>query len=120
MPKSSLKPCQHPRCPELIDSGSFCVKHQPVRKEKSAARRGYDRAWNKVREVHLGNQPVCEICGAYNNLEVHHIKPIKEGGQRLSLNNLQTLCHDCHNKVHSRFNSKCHRVIDPRTGLEAV
>jgi 5-methylcytosine-specific restriction protein A len=29
-----------------------------------------------------------------------HIKPIKEGGARLDINNLQSLCRSCHNKKH--------------------
>jgi 5-methylcytosine-specific restriction protein A len=29
---------------------------------------------------------------------VDHIKPIKQGGAKLSHNNIQSLCHSCHNK----------------------
>ncbi len=51
----------------------------------------------------------CQICGAkYTRLEVHHIL-FKSNGGSDSMDNLVTLCHDCHGKVHSgklEFNKK--------------
>lgn len=38
----------------------------------------------------------CTRCGGAGRLEVHHIKPIKEGGRPLALENLRTLCRRCH------------------------
>jgi 5-methylcytosine-specific restriction protein A len=124
MPVKPLKPCEHPRCPRLVQSGRFCDNHKPDSSDTrdSSSKRGYDRTWEKVRRVYLANKPVCEICGEYRNLEVHHIKPIKQGGERLSLSNLKTLCHDCHNKTHHRYIKSKDKAapIDPETGLRAV
>jgi 5-methylcytosine-specific restriction enzyme A len=49
----------------------------------------------KKRIYHLEENPVCEKCGTDKNLEVHHIKPLKYGGQHKS-NNLMTLCKSHH------------------------
>jgi 5-methylcytosine-specific restriction protein A len=38
----------------------------------------------------------CRQCGSTDELEVHHIKPLAEGGAEYELANLTTLCHDCH------------------------
>ena len=42
-------------------------------------------------------KPLCETCGSKKNLDVHHKDTnIKNG----SPENLQTLCHTCHMKLH--------------------
>ncbi|WQJ53426.1 MAG: HNH endonuclease [Wendovervirus sonii] len=41
----------------------------------------------------------CQHCGCKNHLEVHHIKFKSQGGTN-DINNLITLCHDCHHKLH--------------------
>jgi len=38
----------------------------------------------------------CLRCGSTENLEVHHIVPHSQGGED-KVQNLATLCHDCHN-----------------------
>ena len=45
----------------------------------------------------------CRICGSKENLEVHHIIPVKndpEGQYKYDVNNGITLCKTCHDKVH--------------------
>jgi hypothetical protein len=37
----------------------------------------------------------CRRCGAAENLELDHIRPIHRNGERTSANR-QTLCHECH------------------------
>jgi 5-methylcytosine-specific restriction protein A len=69
----------------------------------SAAKRGYNRTWNKVRAVKLVGNPLCEEClkaGIVKQAEeVHHIKPVAEFPElRLAIDNLQSLCRVCHNK----------------------
>jgi len=47
----------------------------------------------------------CYICGSKENLHVHHLKDFRFIGKRErkhELNNLITLCFDCHWKVHRR------------------
>ena len=41
----------------------------------------------------------CQECGAFENLHVHHMKPRSQlGGD--TMDNLITLCADCHGKYH--------------------
>ena len=76
----------------------------PVRATTRAktAQRGYDAAWRKVRLVKLAEDPLCEQCKRKGLLklaeEVDHIIPIADGGERLELNNLQSLCKSCHSR----------------------
>jgi len=110
------KQCCKPGCFELT-RGRYCVKHQAEFEEKqlarrqqydkdrgreSASKRGYDRAWRIVKMKHLRRHPLCNRCGSHKELEVHHIIPIEEGGARLDMKNLETLCKPCHDKHHGR------------------
>lgn len=66
--------------------------------------------WKKLRILKLQLNPVCERCGSIENLQVHHrISPFDGyfSAQRFDelafgLNNLETLCADCHNKEHNK------------------
>jgi len=40
----------------------------------------------------------CRLCGAKENLHVHHIIPVSKGGGD-NLGNLVTVCRECHSKV---------------------
>ncbi len=52
----------------------------------------------------------CQVCGkdlhgdeGWNRkAEVHHIKPIKDGGDEFDINNCITLCHNCHMIQHKK------------------
>ena len=59
-------------------------------------------AWRKLREYKRSLNPICELCEKDNKVVsmevVDHIKPISEGGQPLHLDNLQSLCDQCHRK----------------------
>ena len=54
-------------------------------------------AWRKVRRIALRRDPICKICRRNTSTVVDHIIEIKDGGSRLSLDNLQGLCAACHN-----------------------
>lgn len=66
----------------------------------SAARRGYDAAWRRLRAIVLSDEPLCRSCSLAGLVteatQVDHIKPISEGGGRLDRSNLQPLCDLCH------------------------
>lgn len=56
----------------------------------------------------------CILCGSDKSPNAHHIKPACEGG-RNSLENGQTLCRNCHAKVHAQpprgpHGRKCIRI----------
>lgn len=124
MANKSLKFCNHYGCSNLT-TNRYCDEHvalhEQERKETNkqynndrgnANERGYDALWQKVRLRYLQSNPLCEQCLKRNITRpatlVHHIKPIKEGGDRLKVNNLMALCNACHEEIHvkDRFKHK--------------
>jgi len=110
MPRRPKRACTHPGCPNLTD-GRFCEQHQREenrRYEKydrdPAVHRRYGSLWRKKRDSYAKSQPVCERCllkGLYVPVEeVHHIKPLSEGGTHEE-SNLISLCKSCHSKIHA-------------------
>ena len=61
----------------------------------------YPPDWQSQRRSRLESDSyeVCEVCGSYGELHIHHIKEISKGGSHL-LDNLAILCKDCHTKEH--------------------
>lgn len=106
MSKRPLKFCSVPGCPSMAKPGrSRCDKHEAEAfartdaERPSAAVRGYDETWRRVRAEKLRLDPACELCGGRADT-VHHRVPIREGGARLDLDNLVSLCRACHSRVH--------------------
>lgn len=106
MPYRPKTPCHHPGCPELVEPGRlFCEKHLPLHPEatRPAAKRGYNRRWQKARKSYLEAHPLCVQCakqGEYVRATVvDHIVPHR-GDQKLfwDQNNWQSLCKSCHDK----------------------
>ena len=110
MPKKARRPCRYRGCANLTDDSSgYCGEHKAV-----AARhydkylRGYDHnkrygwQWRKLRALFLLANPFCEICkreGRFTDAtEVHHIKPLSEGGTN-DVENLMPLCKSCHSRI---------------------
>ena len=53
--------------------------------------------WQRLRRATLERDGWrCRACGGAGKLEVDHIQPIYKGGEIYSLDNLQTLCKNCH------------------------
>lgn len=109
MPRSPKKPCRYPGCPELIDHGLYCPIHtKQTNKEYNRYGRGYDskrrygRAWKRIRDRYIEEHPFCELCYQKGKLtiaeEVHHIKPLSEGGGS-NVENLMALCKSCHSSI---------------------
>ena len=106
-PRRPKKPCSTPGCPELVEAGQrFCPEH--LRQERrdrdrdhdrtrpSAAKRGYDRHWQRLRVMVLRRQVFCACgCGKVSE-EVHH----KDGdSSNNSWDNLEALSKVCHSKL---------------------
>ena len=76
----------------------------------SAAKRGYDRKWQRMRAWHLARNPLCDLCAEQGRTtaatDVHHIVPISQNGERLNQTNLQSLCHACHSKLTAKRDEK--------------
>lgn len=57
-------------------------------------------AWIKLRNLKRHLNPLCEKCAELGLIvpfhTIDHIKPISEGGEALNIDNLQTLCRQCH------------------------
>lgn len=63
--------------------------------------------WRKAREFALEHDNhECQICSSGDDLHVHHIVPVSEGGRKFALENLIALCESCHMEVHSDYYSK--------------
>ena len=106
-PSKPMKPCKAPICPGLTH-GKYCEKHEHLEKQDKArwdARRpgkvvrGYGGSWSDARLMHINANPLCYDCGRMATL-VHHIVPISEGGPRLDMDGLMSLCVGCHGKRH--------------------
>ena len=72
------------------------AEQKRVSHEGNASERGYDWAWSKVSKYVRTSEPICRHCKNALATMVDHITPLKQGGARLALNNLQPLCHSCH------------------------
>ena len=72
------------------------AEHKRVLHEGNASERGYDWRWAKVSKYVRTNEPICRHCQNTAATMVDHIVPLKQGGARLELNNLQPLCRSCH------------------------
>lgn len=113
MPTRAPHPCAEPGCAALVHHGSRCPAHRraPIRdleqvrryddRRGTAAERGYDARWRKVRELKLATNPLCEECERQGYVMpgelIDHIVAKRNGGTD-DLSNLQTLCRPCHAK----------------------
>nr|WP_231390359.1 HNH endonuclease signature motif containing protein [Nocardia sp. CNY236] len=58
---------------------------------------GSTRRWRTLREAKLNDGDLCESLGCVAlGTEVDHIIPVGAGGDRYDWDNLQLLCHSCH------------------------
>ena len=105
-----MRACSIPGCP-AITYGSYCKKHQAEKELKqkheekeynqargSSHKRGYGHQWQKIRQIKLNSNPLCERCEQdVPAVLVHH-------RDRDSYNNidynLESLCNDCHEQEH--------------------
>jgi 5-methylcytosine-specific restriction protein A len=107
MPIQSKRECPHPGCRTLTRGGT-CEKHKVAPWQGAqrapdtrgnASSRGYDYQWQRLRDVYIRNNPVCEIqthCSNGPAIEVDHIRELSQGGARLDQDNLQSTCRRCH------------------------
>lgn len=94
---------------------------------------GSTREWRKLRAAKLKADPFCQwpmtielaypvagelnrvsgVCSAFA-VEVDHIIPLKDGGERFAMSNLRSLCADHHKMRHGK---RPKPTVDPKTGL---
>ena len=121
MPHSAPTPCKSPGCPKLVKEGTaargYCVGH--VRggpaPRRTTARRGRmtdeefkrdawysSQSWTQLRRAFIARNPLCRICtdnGFIRHADVvdHIVERSDDDSKRLNWDNLQSLCHSCHN-----------------------
>lgn len=110
--------CKKAGCNNFQTQNGYCKEHQymyvEVAKQKDARKEhtahcqeAYDSDWTKVRNAFINENPLCEDClargGTTPAREVHHIKPIEFGGERLEWSNLVSLCSKCHHMRHKQL-----------------
>lgn len=105
--KRAASACRNGRCPGLVRNG-VCSVCGPLRRQSqqaqderrgSAARRGYDGRWQRIRALHLSAHPLCADCTDAGRVveatEVHHRIALRNGGTH-DESNLLSLCKSCH------------------------
>jgi len=121
MPVKPKRPCSYPGCPALTDK-RYCEEHQiEGKKRKAEVNRFYDqhsrdkraeafyksKAWEATRlRVLNRDNYLCQECLKQRRItrvdNVHHKVELKEDwSKRLQLDNLVSLCAECHNKIHA-------------------
>lgn len=117
MPFKPKRPCSYPGCPKLTH-GRFCEEHEKLEAKRyeendrdPAVKRRYGRAWKRIRDSYVKEHPFCEECFKRGVLvpvdEVHHIKPLAEGGTH-DRENLISLCSSCHSTIHAQRGDRWH------------
>jgi len=69
----------------------------------TAAARGYDRAWQRLRLAYLQAHPVCVFCGQPAEVADHIVPIAVAPHRRLDWTNLRAVCVGCHNAITARF-----------------
>lgn len=79
------------------------------REDPEIAKKYKSKRWQKLRQQKLIMNPLCERCqakGIYNSAYIiHHKEYITDLNYQddnifYNINNLESLCHECHNKEH--------------------
>jgi 5-methylcytosine-specific restriction protein A len=108
MPTAPARPCKYNGCPELVRTkNGLCKAHQQYKYtvykwRGSAASRGYDWNWRRIRSQALARDKyLCVHCLADGRataaVDVDHRIPLTTAPEhRLDLDNLQSLCRPCH------------------------
>lgn len=99
------RPCSNPVCNNLVGSG-YCDDCQSD--HNSRDKETYDRTdpelyksrrWRRLRLIKLRRDPTCETQTCSRQAEeVDHITPISQCGEKFDLDNLQSLCSECHTR----------------------
>ena len=108
-----------PLCMQRSGSPGRCsgCARQNYREDYSAQLR-HTGAWHKARARALNRDDnQCQWCGSTQDLEVHHIQELSEGGSAFDLQNLLTLCKNCHPRG-GRFFREAARGRPPRFSRE--
>jgi hypothetical protein len=78
----------------------FSGENHPNWKEDTPNDRLYQtRGWKETRKKALERDGYeCQVCGSTEQLEVHHIQPVSDGGAKFDVDNTVTLCMPHHQR----------------------
>lgn len=77
------------------------------------------KAWRDIRQVVFERDGwQCFKCGRRSGLECDHIRPIAKAGDWFALDNLRTVCRDCH--IQLTRESIRRELSQPRLDLRAM
>lgn len=89
-------------------SGSRHREYDANRRDEDSKRFYNSSSWRKLREIKLRQSPLCELCRQaqprrlQRGTHVHHVVELRDDPSLgLVLENLQTLCHGCHSRLHA-------------------
>lgn len=110
MPRKPKHPCGYPGCPNLTEK-QYCEEHASVMNRRyerysrdPQTKKRYGRCWKRIRDSYVKTHPFCEMCFERGVIvpveEVHHRKPLSEGGTH-DRENLIALCKSCHSRLHA-------------------
>lgn len=99
-----MRYCVEAGCNAKVKRGR-CAEHTTAHHQRdaiargTAAERGYDSTWRRIRNRKIKADPLCEPCLRDGRTraatEVDHIVPIDSGGTH-ETGNLQSICRSCH------------------------
>lgn len=62
------------------------------------------KKWKLLRQVALNRaEGCCEECYSIGEIQVHHKKPVAQGGAIFDIDNLIVLCRSCHLEAHRKI-----------------
>lgn len=81
-----------------------CEQHRrprrPARSLSSHSKQRHGRPWQRLRRMKLRRNPLCQDCLAQGVVRaavvVDHVVALSLGGSVMKLENLRSLCHNCH------------------------
>lgn len=101
------------RCPDHTEAPSYTPKKRYQHHYHNGKRIYQSSRWRKLRDAHIAREPVCRHCLKYDIVTpakvVDHIIEIEDGGEIWNPDNLQSLCHSCHNAKTAREAIKRHK-----------
>ncbi len=102
MAQKAKKFCKKYPCGTLVPAGqTYCESHKPETDYRSD-RFYHSHLWTKFSRWFRADHPLCQVCLDHGVIKgadmVDHITPLRDGGAKLDLGDLQSLCNSCHGK----------------------
>lgn len=114
MASKTPQACYKATCLTAAQPGTrACPAHRRVRRQQSpvegvgrgtSCERGYNYQWQKLSKWKLRRDPWCADCIREGKVcprlatEVHHVVALRDGGRRMHLDNLESLCRFHHQR----------------------